>query len=100
MADSKDPERVVNVNASFAYKNSDQVVNEERQQGNALVYKALFNKSINIALKRYQGNEEPIALQYRRDLEVLSSPENRHPNFIRYFGHAEEKDDKGSIQFR
>lgn len=101
MANSREEqERIVNVNAFFAYKNSDQVSNEERQQGGALVYKGLFNKSIQIALKRYQCNEESMAKEYESDLEILSSPGNRHPNFIRYFGHAEEKDDKGVKQFR
>lgn len=60
--------------------------------GSCLLFEGTFNEKIPIALKRYEAIDETISTAYQRDLELLSSPENRHPNFIRYFGFAEDKD--------
>ena len=83
-----DPIRVVRVEANFTYKLSDQIQSDDTHS--ALVFKGLFNGTIPIALKRYQKVAENIIDEVQKDLDVLSSPENRHPNFIRYFGHTSD----------
>jgi len=83
---TEDPTRTVNLEATFSYKLGDQIQSEGKQS--ALVFKGLFNGTIPIALKRYQKENATTIKQVKQDLDVLSSPENRHPNFIRYFGYA------------
>lgn len=77
--------------AEFMYFRNQQIGNESGEHG-AVVYKGYFNGTIPIALKRYQkiSVDEEIIKSIKRDLDVHSSPDNRHPNFIRYFGSAED----------
>lgn len=70
-----------------------------RSDGKIFLYKGLFNEKIPIALKRYQSADEKISTAYKRDLEFLSSPENRHPNFIRYFGYAKPKENAADFKY-
>ena len=83
---TEDPLRTVKVEATFTYKLSDQIQSDDKHS--ALVFKGLFNGTIPIALKRYQKENASTIKQVQQDLAVLSSPENRHPNFIRYFGYT------------
>lgn len=89
-SNSKAWERVES-RAEFKYLRDQQIGDQSGEHG-AVVYKGYFNGTIHIALKRYPKinvNEE-IIKSIERDLEVHSSPDNRHPNFIRYFGSAED----------
>jgi len=72
--------RTVKVNATFTYKSCDQIKGESNH--GTLVFKGLFNGTMPIALKRYQKVAGNIIDEVQKDLDVLSSPENRHPNFI------------------
>lgn len=56
-------------------------------KGSTNLFKGLFNEKIHIALKKYEA-EDKDTIEYQRNWEFLSSPENRHPNLIRYFGYA------------
>jgi len=80
--------RTVKVNATFTYKLDDQIKSESNH--GTLVFKGHFNGTIPIALKRYQKVDENTIKEVQKDLDVLSSPENRHPNFIRYYGHTSD----------
>lgn len=62
-------------------------------KGSSLLFKGIFNDKIPIVFKRYQISDQN-SNDYQRDLTLLSSPENRHPNFIRYFGHAVDSEFK------
>lgn len=74
------------VNATFSYKLGDQIKSEGNR--GTLVFKGLFNGTIPIALKRYQKFDGNTIKDVQNDLDILTSPENRHPNFIRYYGHT------------
>jgi len=77
----------------FAYQLGAQI------KGSSNLFKGLFNKKIPIALKQYEKNDKD-SKDYKRNLELLSSPQNSHPNMIRYFGHAEKKMVKGKPMFK
>ena len=77
--------------AEFMYYRN-QTIRGEGSTDGATVFRGYFNGTIPIALKRYQTFDQKIIKAVQRDLEVLSSPDNRHPNFIRYFGHAKDND--------
>lgn len=90
----QDKNRSVKVEAIctyFTYNLKDQIKSDwGNQQSSSLVFKGLFNEKIPIALKRYQkvGEEKETEVKIKRDLEFLSSAENRHPSLIRYFGNG------------
>jgi len=81
-----DPIRSLEVNTTFTYKLGDQIKSEENH--GTLVFKGLFNETIPIALKRYQKVDENAFKEVQKDLDILASPKNRHPNLIRYYGHT------------
>ena len=83
-----DPIRTLKVDATFAYKLGDQIKSGENRS--TLVFKGLFNGTIPIALKRYQKVDEKTTIDLQKDLDILASPKNRHPNFIRYYGHTSD----------
>lgn len=68
--------------------------------GKPPLFQGLFNE-VPIALKQYLASDKNLK-EYQRNFELLSSPENRHPNFIRYFGNVEEKNenDGETIEFK
>jgi len=94
-----DPVKEVKLEATFSYKNSDQI---QSDNGNgALVFKGLFNGTIPIALKRYQNTAteaekhfeelKKVLEGFKKDRDVLSSSDNRHPHFIRYYGSTKDE---------
>ena len=83
-----DPVRTIKVNATFTYKLGDQIRSEANH--GTLVFKGIFNGTIPIALKRYQKVDENTIRDVQKDLDILASPKNRHPNFIRYYGHTSD----------
>jgi len=90
------------VEATFEYNSSDQIKSNwgssNQQSNSALVFKGIFragllNGRVEIALKRYQmeasvEKNDIILKEIERNLQVLSSNKNKHPNLIRYFGRA------------
>ena len=70
-------------------------------EGSSNLFKGIFNQKIPIALKRYKAKDKD-SKEYKRNLKLLSLPENRHPNLIRYFGQtvALQKDKKGKPTFK
>lgn len=80
--------RTLKVDTTFAYKLGDQI----KSQGNSgtIVFKGLLNGTIPIALKRYQKVDDKITRDIQQDLDILASPKNRHPNFIRFYGHTND----------
>ncbi len=109
MASSEEDNKIrsLEVKATFEYKKKDQIKsnwdNPKQAAGSgAMVFKGLFkgllNETIDIALKRYQEvasvkkGDENILTEIQRNLKVLSSDKNKHPNLIRYFGHATDGD--------
>ena len=82
---ANDQTRTVEMTSKFTYELSGQIQSENMQS--ALVFRGYLNKTIPIVIKRYQKEN---AKHVEQDVDVLSSPENRHPNFIRYFGCASD----------
>ena len=80
------PIKRVKVDATFTYKLSDQIKSEGNR--GTFVFKGLFNGTIPIALKRYQKVDENTIRDVEKDLDILASPENLHPHFIRYYGNT------------
>lgn len=76
---------------NFLIYSNQQIKGDKLANKSALVFKGLFNKSIPIALKRYQEAEFKVTgSKAEKDFQFLSSAENRHPNIIRFFGKAEK----------
>jgi len=86
---TEDPVNEVKLEATLTYKFGDRIHNDN---GNgALVFKGLFNGTIPIALKLYATEVKTHFKELKKDLDVLASPDNRHPHFIRYYGSTEDK---------
>lgn len=79
----------VTLEINFTYTESDDITREDKRE--ARVFKGFFSGTFPIAIKRYPKDNESTMRQVKRDLAVLSSPENRHLYFIRYYGYATDK---------
>lgn len=79
--------------STFTYNVNDRI-NGERQS-KTRVFKGILNGKMPIALKRYEKflvkMDESTAMQMIKELQVLSSPENRYTGFVRYFGYVEDE---------
>jgi len=94
MATTEESVMEVKLEATFTYKRGDTI---HGANGNStLVFKGLFNGTIPVAIKRYQNTTteagrhfqelKKVLEGFKKDLDVLSSSDNRHPHFIRYYG--------------
>ena len=84
-------ESELSVNAKITYFKDRPFKGGSGNSGSSiLIYEGFFNGTIPIALKRYQNVNKQLVQGAKRDVEALSSEDNRHPNFIRYFGHIED----------
>lgn len=104
------------VSFSITYEKNDEnrIVGEKRTRGK--VYKGTYNDRILVAVKEHQlhrnkagepelhdHQEVDGTTAYANSLAFLASEDNKHPNFIRYFGHAIHsilKDGKTIQEFR
>lgn len=73
---------------TFTYETKDKIECEEEKTSNRdiHVFKGILNRTIPIALKRYEVSNDEIWKQIKEDLKVLSSPDYTHVNLIRYYG--------------
>lgn len=84
---------------TYEKKNENWIIGEKRTRGK--VYKGKFNGRILVVVKEHQlcrntvGEPELYDHQevdgttaYANSLAFLASEENKHPHFIRYYGHA------------
>lgn len=86
------------ITAEFTYDPKKQIKRVGQTRNNSqqaiMVFEGYLNGTTRIALKRYdKGLKDQRTMdQARKDLEVLSTPEKRHENIIRYFGHRDDDD--------
>ncbi len=92
--------QTVSLNITYEKREEIRIVGEKRTRGK--VYKGTYNNQILVAVKEHQlernteGEPEfkdylhkvDRTTAYANSLAFLASEENKHQNFIRYFGHT------------
>lgn len=81
MTTAEDSVRKVKLEITFTHKCGDQIHGANGKS--ALVFKGILNRMIPVALKRYPNPGTEAGKHFKeleKDLDVLASPDNRHPH--------------------
>lgn len=89
MSTPADEECVLDLKGSTITLLQKEKLRKGRSGLNITVYKGYFNGTTQIAIKKYHTADNKIKIQWEKDLNILSAPDKRHENIIRYFGKAE-----------